>query len=60
MIMKNYTEGIKYYDKSRVIQPSNTVALVNKGIALRYLQRIDESIKCYDKALEINPYSTFR
>jgi tetratricopeptide (TPR) repeat protein len=30
-------------------------ALCNKGVVLRVLERYEEAIRCYDKALEIDP-----
>ena len=37
---------------------SNANAWCNKGIALGYLDRHDEALLCYNKALEISPDNT--
>ncbi|HLB72154.1 MAG TPA: tetratricopeptide repeat protein, partial [Candidatus Methanoperedens sp.] len=49
-----YEEAIGYFNRSLEIDPRNSTAWNNKGLALSKLGRIDETISCYDKALEIN------
>jgi len=38
-----------------MIDPENTIAWNNKGIALAKSGKIDEAVICYDKALNIDP-----
>ena len=40
------------------LNPDNADVYYNKGIALGYLERYDEAIKCFDVAFEINPSYT--
>ena len=37
------------------LEPDNAAAYYNKGIALRNLEKYDEAIACYDKAIELEP-----
>ncbi|MDW3605491.1 MAG: tetratricopeptide repeat protein, partial [Nitrososphaeraceae archaeon] len=39
------------------INPSSVNALNNKGLALEHLQRYDEALQFYDKALSLDPSS---
>ena len=52
---KKYEKAIECYDKALKINPNDTEALNNKGVALYRLGRHEEAIECYDRALEINP-----
>jgi tetratricopeptide (TPR) repeat protein len=38
-----------------LIDPNNTLVLVNKGIALSHQCMIEDAISHYDKAIELNP-----
>jgi tetratricopeptide (TPR) repeat protein len=51
----NYTGAIEYYDKALTIQPNDSYALDNKGLALDNLGNHTGAIEYYDKALTINP-----
>ncbi len=50
---------LRYFDKALEIDPDNTAALNNKGLALAKLGRDDESIAYFDKALEIDPNDAY-
>jgi tetratricopeptide (TPR) repeat protein len=50
-----YNESIVFFDKALAINPNNTAALNNKGLALAKLGMYNESIVFFDKALAINP-----
>ena len=48
-----------FFDKALAINPNNTAALNNKGLALAKLGNTNESIVFFDKALEINPNDVY-
>ncbi len=50
-----YDEAITIYDKAIGINQKYSMAWNNKGNALKNLNKSDESIKAFDKAIEINP-----
>lgn len=50
-----FAEALMHYDQALVIRPDDASALVNKGIVLRDLRRLDESIACFGAALAIAP-----
>lgn len=35
--------------------PNHAGALSGKGVALRYLEKYDDAMTCYDKSLELDP-----
>jgi tetratricopeptide (TPR) repeat protein len=43
------------FDKAIEINPQNSLAWYNKGITLRHLNKYEEAIKAYEKAIESNP-----
>jgi tetratricopeptide (TPR) repeat protein len=55
---KNFTGAISYYDQALKINPNNTNALINKGVALGNLQNFTGAISYFDQALKINPNNT--
>lgn len=52
---KNYEEAIKYYDRALELEPNSVKILLNKALALTFLQRYEESELYFDKAIEISP-----
>jgi tetratricopeptide (TPR) repeat protein len=52
---REYSEAIKWYDKSIELDPNNVIAWYNKGSVLDSLGKHEEAIEHYDKAIEINP-----
>lgn len=50
-----YHEAITLYDQALEIDPNESSAHYNKGIALRRLEKYEEAITSYDVALDINP-----
>jgi tetratricopeptide (TPR) repeat protein len=52
-------EGIKYLDKAIKNDPQCADALNGKGMALSWVGKYEEAIKCYDNALEINSNNDF-
>ena len=51
-----YEEALPYFDRALGLSPRFCLVLVNKGIALKNLGRLDEAISCYDTVIEeINP-----
>ncbi len=50
-----YDEAIECFDRVLSLDPKNTHAWNQKGVALRSLGRYDEAIECFNKALEIVP-----
>ena len=54
--MTKYLEkDLEYWDKITRKNSKNLYAWEKKGWALGGLGRYEEALKCYDKALEINP-----
>ena len=51
----NYEEALSYFDQVLEIEPSHTSTLINKGNALKNLDRNEEALSTIDKALEIEP-----
>ena len=47
---------MKTLDKAIEINPQNSMAWNNKGSALAHLNKYDEAIKAYDKAIETNSH----
>jgi tetratricopeptide (TPR) repeat protein len=45
----NFTEAITLLDQALELSPEFSLAWINKGIALKNLNQIDEAIACYDK-----------
>jgi len=52
---KDPKKKIEYYSKCLKLDPKNAVAWFAKGFALDDSGRNEEAIRCYDKALEIDP-----
>ena len=53
--MNKSDETIKTYEKTIEINPNDSDAWYNKGVALGKLGKFNEAMKVYDKAIEINP-----
>ena len=53
---EDFSESIKFYDLILKIDSNNIFALIDKGTTLQILGRIKLAIRCFDKALEIDPY----
>ncbi len=50
-----YEEAINLYDLTLGVDPNNTDALHDKGVALHYLGKYEEAISFYDKVLALDP-----
>ena len=50
-----YKESIVYYSKTIELDPNNSTAYNNRGVAKYCLGQYEEAIKDYDKAIEIDP-----
>lgn len=46
---------VLYFSKALDIDPNDSYAWYNKGLALLILENYEEAIKCFDKSLEIDP-----
>ena len=46
-----YEESIECFDKIIAINPASKIALGYKGLALQKLNRPQEAVRCYEKAL---------
>ena len=53
--LRNFTDFISHYDKVLAIEPNTTNVLIEKADNLAQLEKYEEVICLYDKALEINP-----
>jgi tetratricopeptide (TPR) repeat protein len=51
---ENYEEAVQYLDQATILDPNLYGAWINKGLALRFLGRIDESLECFEKAIVTN------
>ena len=51
---KDYNGALEYFDQSLKLRP-NFVDWSNKGYVLSELENFEESMKCHNKALNINP-----
>jgi tetratricopeptide (TPR) repeat protein len=54
----NFVQALEYFDKILELDPTDAIALGNKGAALTQLGKHDEALLLYDKALQINPSNT--
>jgi tetratricopeptide (TPR) repeat protein len=50
-----YDEAIEIYDRVLVMNPENTHAWNNRGVALFSADRSEEALECYDRSIEIDP-----
>ena len=50
-----YKESIVYYSKTIELEPNNSAAYYNRGLAKKNLGQYKEAIKDYDKAIELYP-----
>ncbi len=50
-----FRDAVRYYDRALRKTSANFRALHNKGLALFALNKFDQSIECYDKALALQP-----
>lgn len=55
MILGNFNNAIKCFDKSLDLDPSSTAALNLKGLALDSLGKYNEAIDCYNLAIDLDP-----
>ena len=54
--MKRLHEAIECHDKTIQINSRNAEAWTNKGVDLVSLKKYDDALKCFEKALKIDPY----
>lgn len=53
---QRYDEALPFFEKSLKLSPDFSLAYINKGIALKNLDRENEAIACYDKVInDIDP-----
>lgn len=52
---RKFVEAIEYFDKILEVEPTDSIALGNKGAALTQLNKHEEALLIYDKALQIDP-----
>ncbi|HEY0755438.1 MAG TPA: tetratricopeptide repeat protein [Ktedonobacteraceae bacterium] len=50
-----FTEALAAYEQALGLDPTNALAHINKGVALRRLGRGDEALAAYEQALELDP-----
>ncbi len=51
-------KALELFSQALKLDPKNTIAWNNKGVALRKLGKTEEAINCYNKALSISPDSS--
>ncbi|MFA5001799.1 MAG: tetratricopeptide repeat protein, partial [Methanolinea sp.] len=52
-------EAVQCFDRSLSLSPRNIRVIASKGIALRELGRLPESLACFNKALDLNAVNSF-
>ena len=50
-----YDEAIEIYDRVLAMNPENTHAWNNRGVALFSANRSEEALECYNRSIEIDP-----
>jgi predicted O-linked N-acetylglucosamine transferase (SPINDLY family) len=50
-------QAIQYFDQAIAVEPGNSAAHRNLGIALRQLQRLDAALACFDRAIALDANS---
>lgn len=53
--LRKYEKALAAYNEALDRNPENHIVWVNKGVALRQMDRTDEAEECYRKALAIKP-----
>ncbi|MGQ0376977.1 MAG: tetratricopeptide repeat protein [Nitrososphaerota archaeon] len=53
-----FVQAIEYFDKILEIEPTDSIALGNKGAALTQLNKHEEALLIYDRALQVDPTNT--
>ena len=53
--MGQYALALKHTNSALALSPSDTQALINKGIALHKLGKLKQAVNCYKHAIHINP-----
>jgi len=53
-----FQTALKYCNKSLKTNPNDYVALCSKGDCYKYMEKFDEALECYDKAISINKYGS--
>jgi len=49
-------KALTVYDKALEIDPSSPLPLIGKGMIFYATKRHKEALKCFDRAIELNPY----
>ncbi|MBI2006346.1 MAG: tetratricopeptide repeat protein [Nitrosopumilales archaeon] len=52
---RKFVEAIEYFDKILEVEPTDSIALGNKGAALTQLNKYEEALLIYNIALQIDP-----
>jgi tetratricopeptide (TPR) repeat protein len=50
-----FSEAIECFDNAIKIDPTNKIALTNKGAALGNLGKNEEALECFNETLKIDP-----
>ncbi len=51
----NTVEAIRFYQKALQVNPKNAQTLYNLGIAYATLERVDQAIRCWKRAIWLEP-----
>jgi len=54
---KDLQQAIQYFERASAIQPGNSGAHCNRGLALKQLQQPDAALACFDRAIALDPNS---
>jgi predicted O-linked N-acetylglucosamine transferase (SPINDLY family) len=54
---KDLRQAIQYFERAITVQPGNSGAHCNRGLALKQLGRPEAALACFDRAIELDPGS---
>jgi predicted O-linked N-acetylglucosamine transferase (SPINDLY family) len=54
---RDVRQAIQYFERAITVQPNNSGAHCNRGLALKQLNQLEAALKCFDKAIELDPAS---
>jgi len=56
---KDHTQSIEYFKKAIELDPRLSMAYKGLGVANRLVEKVDDAISCWEKALELSPNDDF-
>ena len=59
LAMQKYQEAKEVFEGANIMMPDSEVPLVSLGSVYFAQEKFDQAIRCYQKALKVNPESPF-